>query len=112
MAKMFTRQGLILIAAVAVAGLLLLRYAPAFEQFRNLHAARIHAKKITPILDADSRFREIKARVWTARGGCLMLRGTVANDEDEAALKKAVTATNPPVEVVFALDRPRNKSSD
>ena len=112
MAKMFTRGGLILIAVVAVVGFLMLRYAPAFEQYRNLHAAGIHAKKITQILDADSRFRDVKARVWTARGGCLMLRGTIANDEDEDALRKAVNATHPPVEVVFTLDRPHNKSSD
>ncbi len=106
---MFTRNGLILILVVIVIGLLALRYAPAFEQFRGLRAAGIHARKITPILEADFRFHEVKVSVQTGHGGCLMLRGTVANDEDEDALKNMVTATNSPVEIIFGLHRPRQK---
>ncbi len=77
------------------------------KQAINMKAARDHADAIGAHIHADPRFLRVDLVDYTGGVcGCLMARGDVSSEADALALREAIAATHPPVQVVFALSIP------
>jgi hypothetical protein len=77
------------------------KYAPLRQQMRNIAAAERHIPALLPVLAKEARFAGVELKAYTALNGSLLANGEVASDADLTELKKIVTASQPPVEVIY-----------
>jgi hypothetical protein len=97
-------RGFWIVLPVAVAATLLLfaawyPYTAGGRQRYNMAVAQEELPRIQALIDADKRFKDVKAYVYTGQDGAVGLVGTVDKDEDLFRLMKAVAAERLPVAV-------------
>ena len=96
--------------AVVIMSLIFLRPSPITEQLKRLKLAEKHLEIVGPKIAADTRFSKVSLIVYTGRGGCLRIDGTVKTPEDEEELKQFMDSTKPPVEVLYfvSIEKPES----
>jgi hypothetical protein len=93
---------IVLLLAVAATVMLFTAWYPytgGGRQHYNMAIAQEELPKVQAVLDADKRFKDVKAYVYTGQDGSVILVGTVNTDEDLFRLMKAVAAERLPVVV-------------
>lgn len=97
-------RGFWIVLLVAVAATLLLfaawyPYTGGGRQRYNMAVAQEELPRVQAVLDADVRFEDVKACVYTGQGGAIGIVGTVEKDDDLFRLMKAVAVARLPVAV-------------
>ena len=88
-------------ALFAVAVAIHYPFLPGGRQRINMRRADRHIESLGPWVSADPRFDNVEFLSYTGQGGSLHVSGTVATEQDAAALSSMVRESKPPVEVVF-----------
>jgi hypothetical protein len=95
-----------MIGSAIAAGVLLavaLFLAQEYRLSSNLRRARAHVPILQAKLAEDERFVAVKVTESPTLYGSLLIRGFVVTEEDAAALRQAIDATNPPVKLDWQL---------
>ena len=111
MAQKISRAGWIRILVISVFGLAILPFTPGGRAYWRLHLAEVHADKLRPILQSDTRFQHVRLVSDLGMGGALIMRGEVANETDKEALTKLATDSKPPVKVWFFVRTPAQNTA-
>ena len=99
---MSTRQrAWLYVALFAVAVAIYYPFSPGGRQRINMRRADRHILTLRRRITADPRFADVRLLYYTGQGGSLHVSGTVATEQDAAALLSVVRESKPPVEVVF-----------
>jgi hypothetical protein len=67
-------------------------YTSGGRQQYNMAVAQDKLPRVQAVLDADNRFKDVQAYVYTGQDGAVGLAGWVEKDEDLFRLMKAVAA--------------------
>ena len=104
-----TFQGVLILGVVALlagAAMMLPRFArdPYAElQTRNLALADKYVRTISPVLQQDPRFRDVRVCTFTGRDGVVVIGGWVASDADVSDLKRIIDQSQPRVGTSFEI---------
>lgn len=90
---------LIVLIVLAVAVLAYIPFGPGTRQQRNLEVACELLPSFQAIIDANARFQDVSASVYTGQDGAISLTGTVSSDDDLFQLMKAVAAKRLPITI-------------
>lgn len=91
---------IVLLCAIAVTLLVFAAWYPYTRegpQRYNMQRAEERLPGVQAILDADPRFRDVKAGVYTGQDGAVGLFGRVETADDQFRLMRAVAAERLPV---------------
>ena len=72
-------------------------------QSLNLVLAEQYIQKISPTLQKDTRFRGVKAWIFTGYNGSVIIGGRVASDADLLALKRIIMQNPPQITAEFQI---------
>lgn len=78
-------------------------YTSGARQLYNLELAGKHLPRLQARLDADPKFRAIRASVSTEMGGCIRLFGHLDSPDDRFRLLRVVAGTYLPVGISWAV---------
>lgn len=92
------------VAAPLVAFQIYYPFSSAARQKKNLAEAERVLPEVLGALAGEVRFRKVMVGVHTIDDGCLMAWGAVRTEEDLAALKARIAATQPPVNVNYRVE--------
>jgi hypothetical protein len=101
--KISTTFGTILIVAAFVVMLcwVALTPRPGSRQLTNLEVAEIVAPQVQAVLDAEPRFRNVKAGRYTGQDGAVSLSGFVESEADLFLLMKRIAKEQVPIAVAW-----------
>jgi hypothetical protein len=99
-------RGFWIVLPSAIAATLLLfaawyPYTGAGRQQYNMAVAQRELPRVQALLDADMRFKDVKAYVYTGQDGAVGLAGRVEKDEDLFRLMKVIAAEQLPIAVAW-----------
>lgn len=98
------RIALAIFAALGIAlGCAVIQFVFWYQGFKHrLDLADKHAPIVKSLLEADGRFREVKASSFTARNGCLLVKAVIPPGTRNEFIRM-VNTTAPPVPIEFVL---------
>ncbi len=75
----------------------------SIRQSRRMKLAREYLPAITNAVHSHSEFRDVRVGVGTGAGGCFLVVGVVDTQEQSSKLQSVISATKPPVRVLYSL---------
>lgn len=107
---MMSRQFWLTLAVILIIFVIVFPISPAGRQAINMGRARRHLPTLQAQIANDPRFVNVHLGVGTADDGILLVYGSVANTEDEQALRVIVEQSNPPTAFrIFLRQIPHNE---
>jgi hypothetical protein len=81
-------------------------FASGTRQRANMAIAEEKRPEIQALLDADKRYKSVRALVFTGQGGSLALVGKVDAEDDLCRLMKVMAAAQLPIPVAWQVSVP------